>query len=773
MTTELKNSKKDGAIFSSFTKKSRRDRLMCLALAAVFTLVAFIMCSKELPYTSLSLGIPLSDALLCACAAYTPFVFLGNVLGTVYYGHASIERFLTLGLIFILRIISSAKSKADSDTHIFSEKPVSKLSASAVGAMASCAMYLASNGINGESARITVATLITLPVITLVFSVYFNKSVNGRASRFLYELSMLSVFSCAVYCATGITYAFCSLGTLFAVFLILCVAKQGGAVRAVIFGFVLGYITSPTYFLAYTLLGASSAIIFSFGVFSACGISVLIACISAMLVGGASSLITFVPEAVIATAVITPVLRYGFLPSGFPYPFSLPDGDSYSDSSAAMLAHLSSWKGLRHVSDGLKALSENVTQVTRESEAADVNTDAALERICAGFCERCAMNPICFDSESERTRKALSELISSAAKGRTDIPPYLSAHCIRLRELIERARAEAPTPPKINSISDEPLLLSYSSVASMLSAVAENAENELVFDRDAEKAIAKSLYSSGVPFARVSVIGKTRKRLYVYGAKRDKLKRALPELNKTLEKLFSLPYLPPAYDDAPNSPAVFSPAEKLSAEVAFSSACKSGETVNGDTALSFGDGDGNLYALIADGMGSGAQAGKSSALTAELVKGLMLSKLEEQTAMKLTGEALGTLCDECFSTVDLLKLDLVNGNATVTKSHASASYILRGGSVYCCDGASMPLGINKDTNLSKTELQLDDGDTVVMVSDGVSEGPQDSFKVSDVLGLFGTLTAKELADRILSRAIEQKGRKDDMSAMVIKIKKAS
>ena len=59
-----------------------------------------------------------------------------------------------------------------------------------------------------------------------------------------------------------------------------------------------------------------------------------------------------------------------------------------------------------------------------------------------------------------------------------------------------------------------------------------------------------------------------------------------------------------------------------------------------------------------------------------------------------------------------------------------------------------------------------------MVSDGVSDGPTDKMKITDMVGLSGEIPAKELADRILAKASEIKGKGDDMSALVIKIKSA-
>ena len=122
---------------------------------------------------------------------------------------------------------------------------------------------------------------------------------------------------------------------------------------------------------------------------------------------------------------------------------------------------------------------------------------------------------------------------------------------------------------------------------------------------------------------------------------------------------------------------------------------------------------------------------------------------------------------------DLMKLDLVSGKTTMTKSYAPTSYVLRGGSVYCCDASSMPIGIADENTPFETDFTLTVGDTVIMVSDGIAESPDNGLRIPDILGLSSELTAKQLADRIIEHAISINGNADDMSAIVIRIKEAA
>ncbi len=760
------------ALELAFSGKSKKERLLYPALAAFFISLGFLFCARPLPLSNAGIGIPLSDALLCAAGAYTPFVYIGNLLGSIHFGFMSLERILGITLIFVLRIITGSKHSPENG--FFSESIITKTAVCAVFCLCESGMFAALNGVSRKSAMTILTTLTVTPLLTLIFATYYSKSGESRFRRATHEISMLFIFSVAVYCAKGITFAFFAVDTLLAVFFILCVAKFGGFARGAIFGFTLGYIASPQYFACYLILGGLGALLFNFSTFSACGVAVAAASVAAVTLSGASALLTFVPEAVIACTITSPVIRYCFFPKGFPYPRSdAAYTESFSENMRYALGELSFLQSVRSASDSLRAITgyvEDANSAFKDTERVD---DSLINSVYSGFCESCPMSPICHDTEKSKTRLALSDLIllhtHRASEQTENIPPYLSSHCIRLRELNEYVKNLAKTSPVTHQSKPATPLISYASAADIISVITHRAEQELVFDSDAERSVAKLLYSIGLPFGGVSVLGKTRKKICLYGVDKRKLKKLLPELKKGLKTVFGCDHREIINGTEGAETVILLPYEELCAEVGISLSCKSGESISGDTAMSFNDDRGNFYALITDGMGSGEQASRSSAITAEMIRGFMLSGIEEKLALRLASESLPAVCDECFSTVDLMKLDLISGDATVTKSHAAASYILRGGSVYLCDAHSMPVGTGADATPERISLKLEAGDTVVMVSDGIASSPADAVKIPDILGLSSDLDAKELADKILSKAIELNGKSDDMSALVVKI----
>lgn len=764
------------ALDLALSGKSKRQRLLYPVLSAFFAAIAFLLTNFPFKISVPIIGSPLSDALLCSAGAYTPFVYAGCVLGSIYFGKMSIQRILALSFIFVLRIITSSKSiSAGVSDEIFKEKVITKLAVSAVMCFIQCATFLATNGINANTTRGVLLTLIVTPITTFVFSIYYAKKGETVAQRFMYELAMLFIFACSVYCAKDISFAFFKIDTVLAIFFILCISKHGGLARGAIYGTALGYIASATYFASFSLLGAVCALIFSFGAYSACGIACATACICSIMIGGANALVSIVPETIMACAVTSPILRYSFLPSGFPFPLTDAGyAESFSENARRVLQEISLVNSLKNATANLRGISEGVNDACAPFDRSGPNASEIAERICNELCDSCPLSPICHETNVIITKEALTELAQRQIDGheKHSVPIQLSSHCIRLRELTEytaRIVSEQSEEHRHPTLSPT---LTYPAVADIISDVGTKAENELVFDGAAEKAVSRLLYTSGIAFGGVSVIGSIRKKVCIYGANIGKMKKSLPQIQIGLKEIFGFPFGEPSFSNNVSQPVVFSPARSLKTEIAVAAHTKLGESFSGDTVLTFDDEQDNFYALISDGMGSGESAGRSSAITAELIRRLMLSGIDTSLAVRLAGEALPSLCDECFSTVDLMKLDLVSGQASVIKNHAAASYVLRNGSAYCLRCSSMPIGINSEATSEKVTFNLEHGDTVVMVSDGVADGPTDKVKIQDIIGIEGSLNAETLANRILSKASEIKGQSDDMTALVIKIKSA-
>ena len=127
---------------------------------------------------------------------------------------------------------------------------------------------------------------------------------------------------------------------------------------------------------------------------------------------------------------------------------------------------------------------------------------------------------------------------------------------------------------------------------------------------------------------------------------------------------------------------------------------------------------------------------------------------------------------ECFSTVDVLALDTLDGSAVFYKCGAYPSFIIRDGNVYGITSHTPPVGIMEKLSAEKIALKLKPDDTVVMVSDGVTGQTEDTESIVTTLRSAAGASPETVCDADLENAKTAHGLRDDMTVMAVKIKKA-
>ena len=123
-----------------------------------------------------------------------------------------------------------------------------------------------------------------------------------------------------------------------------------------------------------------------------------------------------------------------------------------------------------------------------------------------------------------------------------------------------------------------------------------------------------------------------------------------------------------------------------------------------------------------------------------------------------------------FTTLDALTLDLFSGRAESLKCGAAPSYVRTGGQWSVLRGKGLPIGLAGEEELgAPAPLRLGHGDLFVMLSDGVSDGMEDSW-VRELLEEHAGDSPKELAARLVTEA-KGRGHDDDRTALVLRLEK--
>lgn len=181
--------------------------------------------------------------------------------------------------------------------------------------------------------------------------------------------------------------------------------------------------------------------------------------------------------------------------------------------------------------------------------------------------------------------------------------------------------------------------------------------------------------------------------------------------------------------------------------------------------------NGQMVMCLSDGMGSGIEACKESETVIELIEKFLEAGFSKETAIRMMNSAMVIRGeDDVFSTIDMASVDLYNGMAEFHKVGAAATFIKRKEGVECLLSTSLPVGVSVKMEIDGVKKQLEDGDFLVMVSDGVLEYlhvPEPEGTMGEIIEHMDTNNPGKLAKGILERVLLYTGGKvqDDMTVL--------
>lgn len=188
---------------------------------------------------------------------------------------------------------------------------------------------------------------------------------------------------------------------------------------------------------------------------------------------------------------------------------------------------------------------------------------------------------------------------------------------------------------------------------------------------------------------------------------------------------------------------------------------------------------GKLGVMIADGMGSGTYASQKSCILVELMEHLLEAGFLQDASLRLANAVLVTpLFESNFSTLDFCMIDLYKGKYEFYKIGGATSFLKRGKTVKKIEGGSIPMGIFTVLEYDFYEDEVQDGDLLFLLSDGVMEAvpylDKEEFVKNEIQKLM-LVSPQEMAVRLLTRMQEFdiQNTRDDMTIVVVGLWKRS
>ena len=209
--------------------------------------------------------------------------------------------------------------------------------------------------------------------------------------------------------------------------------------------------------------------------------------------------------------------------------------------------------------------------------------------------------------------------------------------------------------------------------------------------------------------------------------------------------------------------------EKTVYEPLFGACCLPAQgRISADVSKTFQDARGSAHVILCDGMGTGKAAAVDGNLAAVLSERLMTAGFGASEAARLVNVALSLKGDaDSGTTLDAVTVNLYTGKANLFKAGAAASFLLRGHSVTVLEGESLPIGILGRVTGRATTLQLQEGDLLLLASDGaVADG---SDWLCEALESAAAMPPQVLAQRLAAEARGRSMHPDDITIVCLQL----
>lgn len=600
-------------------------------------------------------------------------------------------------------------------------------------------------------------------IITASFIFFANRGAEG--SKRLAGLAVLALGSCASLDIFGLPFSLGAVAAfLGAVYFSRC---SGGAVGAVV-GFAGGLSVGGKYSAAFCAAGLMYSLLKDQSAVGAVVAAALTSSVVALFSAGLDSLSDCLPEIALGAAFAVPLISMGAFPDSAP-PFL-----ELWREKGTVIKEERGGERYQKIGNALKALSSMLSEI---GDKLHLPSKQESGRICAAarakYCSGCVHEKECRGSEGATVDSMFSNMAYRlTVNGRVSariVPESVARRCFNMDGIISSVNSAVRRGASLSGKGKSQLFCSdYSAMADLLKEVSDEGNEQR--DAEGEELLSAALAARGFSAFSVSVFGKRDRRVYLRGiSSGDAGERDIREL---AERVLSARLSSPEFSiDGKYVNASMRSVPSLSLEGGSYSIRSRRDNTSGDSVCSFENDEGYHYTLVSDGMGSGREAAVASGISAAFLEKLLSAGCPMRSALELLNCFVRGCEGECFATVDLMETDLYTGRARFIKSGAAPSFVIRRGQLYRIHSKTIPVGIMRALDAEAVSFDLLAGDTVIMMSDGVTGSYEESPWLYDLLtdGIKGIESPEALARTVADTAAENTGREDDITVCVLKV----
>ena len=361
-----------------------------------------------------------------------------------------------------------------------------------------------------------------------------------------------------------------------------------------------------------------------------------------------------------------------------------------------LLGYADSFQGLSQV-----FLNMSVKKSSYTAEELGRIQNELTGKLCAN-CDSCA---VCWERDSTPLYGILSRMIASiwnAGKTELENETELDQYCKKSKDMIEEA-VHVFERVNLNRAWYNRLLENRQTIAEQLDAMAfimqDCAREEKVLDKKEKRSLAEIRYRAkeyGIVIEDMHLLETIDGHLRLEARLRSRMggcisiKTFLSAVGHALEKDLRPQAESKTFIAKEAEDFTFYEDTRYRSVQGIARMKKDGAVVSGDNFSVLELENGNFLLGLSDGMGSGSTACKESEMVLDLVERFMEAGFSIETAIRMMNSAMIMKGEnDLYSTADLCKINLYNGETEFYKIGAASSFIKHGGEVQCYTSDSL------------------------------------------------------------------------------------
>lgn len=436
---------------------------------------------------------------------------------------------------------------------------------------------------------------------------------------------------------------------------------------------------------------------------------------------------------------------------------------------------------LNKLSSAINELTNSYIERIQQRNVNDKKVDIAVNSIYSKICTNCENMFDCWNKNHNKSYYSVVKTANNIAKNKNVIDSYIKNECVNykeiIRELYKNVKNENYAPEETSDVmqGSNVLVSQLKETSNIINETVTQikyidintkaAKHKIIISLKVEKIFVKSFEISdnkGV-LGLIVTIETMRTMPETCSAISDTVYNITGTRMKCTEKIV-----------ATDKYFIlrFSLLQKISAKAYYARLTKENSEISGDN-YSFGTLDNKYYSILCDGMGTGARAYNESKSTINLLIKLLEANFNELQMIK----TLNTLLmlnfeNDRYVTLDFSIIDYELHEFRMYKAGAAPTFVITRDKVKKYQSSSLPIGILDTFECYYNKIDIQSGDTIIMMTDGIIDSVNENeLKSLDKhIDLIKNKEPQSLANSILTYAI--KGSKeviDDMTVLVIRV----